>query len=91
MILLVLHETKVRESISRKLQPRGYAVAVTKDRQETFLHVCQMPPSVILIDRYLKNPSGLEVLKMFRTQGYQGKVILLSGMFLRTEMAEAYS
>ena len=54
-------------------------------------HVSQMSPSVILLDLYLKNPSGLEILRRIRIEGYQGKVILLSGMSVRTEMPEAFS
>ncbi len=91
IILLVIHETKVRESISRGLQMRGYSVASTQDGEEALTHVSQISPSVILIDLYLKNPSGLELLRRLRLQGYRGKVILLSGMSLRTEMSEAYS
>ena len=91
MILLFIHEAKVRERIFQELQGLGYAVACARDGEDMLMYVSQMSPSVILLDLYLKNPSGLEILRRLRTEGYQGRVILLSGMSLRTEMPEAFS
>ena len=91
MILLVIHETEVGEDISQGLRARGYQVSCSQDAEEALTLVSQTTPSIILIDLYLKDPSGLEVLRKLRTQGYKGKVILLSGMSVSTEIPEAFS
>ena len=49
----------------------------------------EVSPFVVVLDLYLKDPSGIEVLHLLREQGYKGKVILLAGMSVSPSIPEA--
>ena len=44
---------------------------------------------LVAVSLYLQNPSGWEVLRQFRAQGYAGKILVLSGYSASTEIQRA--
>jgi DNA-binding NarL/FixJ family response regulator len=44
---------------------------------------------VVVLDLYVKEPSGMEVLHKLREQGYTGKVILMGGISVSPMVSEA--
>ena len=46
-------------------------------------------PSVVIVDLYLTHPSGIEILRQLRTEGYSGKVVVLGGQSVQTLAPEA--
>jgi len=50
----------------------------------------EQQPLVMLLDMYISNPTGLEGLQQLRTQGYEGKVILLGGSSISSSISQAF-
>ncbi|GJL68507.1 MAG: hypothetical protein NPIRA06_11420 [Nitrospirales bacterium] len=50
----------------------------------------EQQPLVMLLDMYVSNPSGLDILQQLRTQGYKGKVVLLGGRSIAFSISEAF-
>ena len=89
MVLVITHEAQFCEKTVRWPGSglRGFFVLSRNRSFETCVANC---PFLILLDLYLQNPSGIEVLSQLRAQGYEGKVILLAGMSVSTEIPKAF-
>ena len=46
-------------------------------------------PSLVILDLYLTHPSGIEVLRQLRAEGYSGKVVVLGGQSTQSLAPEA--
>jgi DNA-binding response OmpR family regulator len=89
MIMVVTFQQEYREKISGFLSEKGYEVCVPPHRQDVFSLAKANPPSVIVLDMYVAEPCGLEVLKELRTQNYRGKVVALAGPSVSPLMPQA--
>jgi DNA-binding response OmpR family regulator len=89
MIMVVVHDPESRERISRFLEERGYEVNVPTHRQDVLPGAKDMHPLVIILDFYVADPDGLQVLKQLRAQQYTGKVIAIAGESMRGVISEA--
>ena len=89
MIMVVVHDLDSREQIRRFLKERGYEVNVPTHRQDVLPSAKDMHPLVIVLDFYVADPDGLQVLKQLRAQQYTGKVIAIAGESMRGVMPEA--
>ena len=89
MILVVVHDLESREQIRRFLEERGYEVNVPAHRQDVLPSAKDMRPLVIILDFYVADPDGLQVLKQLRAQQYTGKVIAIAGESMRGVIPEA--
>lgn len=90
MILFVTHETEFGEKTVEWLRERGYAVSLSCQGTEALKRVAQTCPSLVLLDLYLQDPNGLEILHQLRRQGFEGKVIALAGISVSTEIPKVY-
>lgn len=79
MIMLLTHRSEIREELNASLHARGYETCVPAHRDEVRAAMADRYPDLIVLDLYLAQPSGAEVLRRLRQDGYQGKVIVLSG------------
>ena len=89
MIMVVVHDLESREQIRRFLEERGYEVNVPTHRQDVLPNAKDMHPLVIILDFYVADPDGLQVLKQLRAQKYKGKVIAIAGESMRGVIPEA--
>jgi DNA-binding response OmpR family regulator len=90
MVLLVTHEAEFAKQLTRFLGAQGYPVMLAFQGSEVPSLVTEGNPQLIIVNLYLRNPSGLEVLRQLRTQGYAGKIIVLAGYSTSTEMPRAF-
>lgn len=90
MILLVTHEVDFAKHMTRFLEAQGYPVMVAFQGSEVPALVTQGNPQLIIVNLYLRNPSGLEILRQLRTQGYTGKIIVLAGFSTSAEIPRAF-
>lgn len=90
MIMLVTFQEKLREQLVTSLGKQGYEICVPPHREDVLSMAKEQQPLVVLLDMYIDNPSGLEVLQQLRTQGYQGKVLLLGGRSIPSRISEAF-
>jgi CheY-like chemotaxis protein len=88
MIMIVVEDPNDREQLSHFLRERGYEVGVPPHRQDVLAMVRDTPPQVIILDLYVADPRGIEVLKQVREQGYTGKVIAIAGESMRSVLPE---
>jgi DNA-binding NarL/FixJ family response regulator len=73
----------------RLYKEHGYEVAVPEHRQDVLPRVKEIQPLVIVLDFYVADPDGLQVLKQLRERGYTGKVIAIAGESMRSVIPEA--
>jgi len=90
MIMVVTFQQEFRDKISSFLAEKGYEVCVPPHRQDVVPLVKEKTPLVIVLDMYVAEPSGLEVLRELRAQNYRGKVVALAGTSVSTLMSQAF-
>jgi CheY-like chemotaxis protein len=79
MIMLLTHQTDLREQIAKLLKGKGHAVCVPPHRTDVNTEMKQSQPDLVVLDMYVDNPAGRLVFQNLREQGYMGIVIVLSG------------
>ncbi len=79
MIMLITHQSELREQIGKSLGEHGHAVAIPPHRQDMLTTLKDTHPDLIVLDLYVSDPSGAEDWKMLREHGFQGAIIILAG------------
>ena len=79
MIMLITHQSELREQISKSLRESGQTVAIPPHRQDMLTMLKDTKPDLIVLDLYVSDPSGAEDWKMLRDHGFQGGIIILAG------------
>lgn len=90
MIMLLTHRCEIQEQLNAFLQGKGHETYVPAHHQEAMLAVKDCHPELVVLDLYLAEPGGLEVLKALREDGYQGRIIVLSGEAMQTVARHAH-
>jgi len=89
LILLVTHEVEFAKHVGRLLEAQGYPVMLAFQGSDVPTLVTQGNPQLIVVNLYLRNPSGLEVLRELRARGYAEKIIVLAGHSVSSEIPQA--
>ncbi|GJL59801.1 MAG: hypothetical protein NPIRA03_26580 [Nitrospirales bacterium] len=89
MIMIVTFHEEFRGKISAFLSEKGYKVCVPPHRQDVIPLVKENPPLVVVLDMYVAEPNGLNVLKELRAQNYRGRIVALAGTSVRSLMSQA--
>jgi CheY-like chemotaxis protein len=90
MIMVVTFQEDLREKISSFLSKKGYEVYVPLHRQDVVPLAKEKNPLVVVLDMYVAEPSGLEVLRNLRAKKYSGKIVLLAGTSVSSLMPKAF-
>ena len=90
MILIVTFHEEFREQIAAFLSGKGYEVCVPPHRKDVVPLVKEKSPLVVVLDMYVAEPSGLEVLRELRAQNYGGKIVALAGTSVSSMMSQAF-
>lgn len=89
MIMLVTYRSELRDELNAMLQAKGYETCIPSHRQDVVAVMEECHPDLILLDMYLADPSGINVLKTLRDDGYQGPIAMLSGPSMTTVLHDA--
>ncbi|MDR4458975.1 MAG: DUF2934 domain-containing protein [Nitrospirales bacterium] len=89
MIMIVTFHEEFRGKISAFLSEKGHEVCVPPHRQDVISLVKEKSPLVIVLDMYVAEPNGLDVLKELRAQNYHGGIVALAGTSVRSLMSQA--
>jgi len=79
-ILLVEDDLKLCDSLSFQLEKEGIIVDVCHDGQDALDFTSQQAHDLILLDRMIPKPDGLQVLKKIRGNGIETPVIFLTAL-----------
>lgn len=90
MILLITHQLERRGRLHDFLVNRGYEVVIPPHRGQVSAIVKEKKPLVILLDLYVAEPSGIEVLRTLRAEGFQGRVVVLAGVSAGKAISQAF-
>ena len=89
MIMIVTFHEEFRGKISAFLSEKGYEVCIPPHRQDVVPLVKEKSPLVVVLDMYVAEPNGLNVLKDLRAQHYHGGIVALAGTSVRSLMSQA--
>lgn len=81
-ILIADDEAVIREGISCLLdyESLGFVIAgEAANGRRAYQGICDLKPDVVFLDIRMPGMLGLEVIKKARADGFQGKIIILSG------------
>ena len=90
IIMIIVHHEGVREQLSEYLQDRHYDVHAAPHREDVSGMVKNVNPHVLVLDMYVAEPSGLNLLRQLRAEGFKGKVVALTGTSMVSLVSEAY-
>ncbi|UCF88093.1 MAG: response regulator, partial [bacterium] len=79
LILIVDDEPRVRESIRSILEDEGYAVIEASDGREGLTRVAADKPDSVLLDIWMPDLDGIEVLRGIKQLDADLPVIIMSG------------
>ena len=91
MIMLLTHRVDLRQDLTTVLRQKGSEVCCAEHRQDVSGIIEKCRPTILVLDLYMADPSGLELLRNVRASGYRGKVILLSGNSMVRVVNTAYA
>ena len=77
-ILLVEDEAPLRETLAARLKREGYAVDSAQDGEEGIYLGREVPFDVAVIDLGLPKLSGMELVKLLRTEGKKFPILILT-------------
>ena len=89
MFLVATNEMLFRTNLKKELTQLGDVCVEAETGEEALAQVNQSRPDIILLDLYLQEHGGIEVLRSLRAQGYFGKIIVLAGPSVQTMTSEA--
>ena len=88
MIIVVTHHQPLRNELTEHLTQEGYEVSVPRHRDDVFSLVQETSPKVVVLDFYVADPNGLEIVKRLRNQGFTGKILIVAGTSIRNAVPE---
>jgi two-component system response regulator PhoP len=77
-ILLVEDEAPLRETLAARLKREGYAVDSAQDGEEGIYLGREVPFDVAVIDLGLPRMSGMDLVKLLRTEGKKFPILILT-------------
>ena len=89
MLAIATIDPILRKDLTTNLYQKGDPFLVFQEGDNIVSMVLHHNPSLIILDLYLSQPSGLEILRQLRSAGFSGKVILLGGPSSQTLTPEA--
>ena len=90
MIMVITFRDDFRTQVLRYLKERGFEVSAPPHRQDVLAMVNQQQPLVVLLDLYVTKPGGVDVLRELRAHGFKGKVIVLAGSSVSSNIPQAF-
>lgn len=77
--MLITYRSELRDQLNTMLQAKGHETCIPPHRQDVIAVMEDCHPDLIVLDLYLADPSGLDVLRILRDDRYQGPIVLLAG------------
>ncbi len=79
LVLVVDDDPSIRALIRLYLEGAGYGVAEAADGRQAMRRIAEQPPDLVVLDIFMPEMDGLEVLQQLRDQLRPCKVMAISG------------
>jgi two-component system response regulator YesN len=89
MLLIATIDPILRKNLEKTLTEKGDPFLLLEEGEDIIESVFRHNPSLVVLDLYLTQPSGLEILRQLREKGFSGKVVVLGGQSTQTLVPEA--
>ena len=89
MLLIATIDPILRKNLQQTLTERGDPFLLLDEGENIIESVLCHNPSLVVVDLYLTQPSGLEILRQLREKGFSGKVVVLGGQSNQSLAPEA--
>jgi two-component system response regulator YesN len=89
MLMIATIDPTLRKNLQETLTDKGDPFLLLEEGEDIIDAVFRHTPSLVVLDLYLTHPSGLEILRQLRAEGFSGKVVLLGGQSTQTLAPEA--
>lgn len=90
-LLIVEDQENILGELVELLETQGYAVSQARTGKEAILLVQEQKPQIIILDLYLKDISGLDVLKEAKAANPKTCVVILTGFDVETTKEKAFA
>jgi DNA-binding response OmpR family regulator len=90
-VLVVDDDPKFAGLVARYLERAGYECAISASGAEALIAVPALDPHTIVLDLMIPAPSGLQVSRQLRAEGWTGGIIIVSARTNPTDRATAAS
>lgn len=89
MLLIATVDPILRSQLKDTLTKKGDPFLALEEGENIVEAVLRHQPSMVILDLYLSHPSGLDILRQLRAEGYAGKVVVLGGQSTQSLTQEA--
>lgn len=89
-VIIMTHDDERRANLEVFLATQGYDVTVPPHRHDAVPMAKQTNPDAIVLDLYLVDPNGADILHALRAGGYNGKVVVLGGLGSRATLSKCW-
>lgn len=89
MLLIATIDPILRSNLHHTLMEKGEPFLLLAEGENIIDLVLRHQPSLVILDLYLSNPSGIEILRQLRAEGFMGKVVVLGGQSTQSLAPEA--
>jgi DNA-binding NarL/FixJ family response regulator len=89
MLLIATIDPILRSHLQDTLTKKGDPFLVLGEGENIVETVFRHQPSMVILDLYLSDPSGLAILRQLRAEGYGGKIVVLGGQSTQSLTQEA--
>ncbi|WP_300155031.1 response regulator [Solidesulfovibrio sp.] len=79
LVLVVDDDPSIRALLRLYLEGAGYGVAEAGDGRQAMRRIVEQPPDLVVLDIFMPEMDGLEVLQQLREQTRPCKVMAISG------------
>jgi ActR/RegA family two-component response regulator len=79
MLLIATIDPILKSNLQDTLTKKDEPFLLLEEGENIVDAVFRHQPSMVILDLYLSHPSGLDILRQLRAEGYVGKVVVLGG------------
>ncbi len=88
-VLVVDDDPKFVDIVVRFLDRVGYECVVAESGNEALQAIGEHTPAAIVLDLMMPGPSGIEVCRLLRAEGWAGGIVIVSARSNSTDRSEA--
>jgi two-component system response regulator YesN len=89
MLLIATIDPILQSHLRETMTKKGDPFLLLEEGENIVDSVFRYHPSLVILDLYLTHPSGIEILRQLRAEGYSGKVVVLGGQSTQSLAPEA--